>query len=116
MAIFLGLDFDLLEELWLLLTPLSYFFLAGFLSFTSPSESDDEEELLEVVPLVDEEESLDSEEESEVELLEVEEELELLPRFFNGVFAFSFVFLIFFGKFSLKHLKFPFQSEFVFML
>ena len=53
---------------------------------TSPSESDDEEELLEVVPLVDEEESLDSEEESEVELLEVEEELELLPRFFNGVF------------------------------
>ena len=39
-----------------------------------------------MLPLVDEEESLESEEESEVELLEVEEELELLPRFFTGVF------------------------------
>ena len=54
--------------------------------FTSPSESDDEEELLDVLPLVDEEESLESEEESEDELLDVEDELELLPRFFTGVF------------------------------
>ena len=53
---------------------------------TSPSESEDDEELLEELTLDDEDESEDSDEVSDEELLEVEEELELLSLFLAAGF------------------------------
>lgn len=61
----------------------------NILKITSPSESEEEEELLEEVTLDVDDESDDSEEVSEEELLEVDEELELLSLFLaTGFFAF----------------------------
>lgn len=57
-------------------------FSEGHRCLTSPSESEDDDELLDVDPLVDEDESLESLELSEEELLEEDDELELaLTRF-----------------------------------